>query len=205
MMLDDLLRDLAHQIATALVALAVYVGMDLWRLWRSRSAHAPTRYELDAISHRDKRIYVLLAELGTKLGADRAYLTRYANGEQYADGTDMFRKQRTHEWVRVGVSHYWDPQDGDVSRMPEEIRLVLDNGPSFTVVSAMDDGPFKRLMNAMQIRAVGRCAVKKGVRVVAFVGVDFLHREREPENMHELVLYANRIEQVMFSTPTKLS
>jgi hypothetical protein len=83
-----------------------------------------------------------------------------------------------------------------VSNVTEEIDLVLDEGPSFTVVKDLTPSKFKWLCEEAGVNAIARCAVRKGDKIIGFVGADF-ETEVVPENIYLICEYAGRIESII--------
>jgi hypothetical protein len=189
------LSGLLVPIATALLVLLGHILINLFTWLRRKSAGLV--YGVDAVAQKDIALRLLLAELGSRLDADRAYIASYHNGERFIDGSEIVRKTRSHEWVAPGVSYESERyQNMVVSLIPEEGRLVAD-AISFRFTAEIPEGRFRRLLETGNIIAVARMALRYNNDIIGFVGLDFLHHQEKPAGFeHTLQEYAWRIEEV---------
>lgn len=190
-------RDALHQLSTVVATLLVYVLIDLLnRTWRRSKSWR--RQSIERLSVKDDQINMLLAEIGSRLWADRAYLSMYHNGDHYVEGSELMKKTRTHEWTFGGVSPtLFDFHDIAISLLTEECKLVLEPGPSYTRVADLPDCKFKRLCEAQGVYAVARCAVRSYGKTVGFLGLDFIRHLDPPTDIDLLPIYASRIEFIL--------
>lgn len=145
----------------------------------------------------DQKIHDIVAALRERFDADRAYLSRFHNGDHYIDDSELLRKTRTHESVKDGLAYQSELYKGILlSSLPDEVRLAIDAGPSFFVVRDLPRGKFKWLCMQGGVRAGARAAVRKGGKIVGFVGVDFASEER-PADVDAVVEFAGRIESLI--------
>lgn len=149
---------------------------------------------------KNEEIQDLLIEIRLRLQADRAYFCLFHNGEFYTQGSEIMKYSRTNESVSPGISleaqHY---QNVLISLVTDEMKLLSDENPSFTKISELKDGKFKRMSNARNVKCICRCAVRKGQEMIGFVGLDYNNLIEKPANIDELVIYAGRIEQIISS------
>lgn len=150
-------------------------------------------------AEKNDKIQDVLLEVRLKLNADRAYVTMFHNGNKYIEGSEILKKSRTNESAAPGVSfeaqHF---QNILISLMPDEMRLVTMDGPSFTKVATLQDGKFKRMLVRSGIKSVARCAINRNKDIIGFVGVDYNRdMEKAPENIGELCNAAGIIEQII--------
>jgi hypothetical protein len=176
-------------------AVAFAVGWTAREVARWRSRH---RYDFNGHHIDDIRIHETLAELRVVLSAQRAYLAKFHNGQSYIDGSDILKMSRTHEVVMDGVSYQTaDFQDMLISRYPEQMTLILEDGPGFIKTSEIKEGSrFRGLKIAGGVRSSAYVGVRKGRELVGFVGVDFAAPER-PANIDLLIEYSGRIENLL--------
>src|SRR5690349_8713959 len=97
--------------------------------------------------------------------------------------------------VRSNASDY---QNVLVSLVHDECELIEEDGPSFRRTVDLEQGSFRRMLEADGVTAIARCAVRRKGDLVGFVGIDFLHRlDKAPERIEELPIFVARIEQVL--------
>ena len=188
-----------YNIGYTVVAPLIYgiVGYSIarWKTFKTRFRHPMTVL----VNSKDIRIHELLAELRVRLGpcCMRAYLAQFHNGDEFITGVGMRKKSRTHEVAAPGVSYQAEHYQGLlISSVPEEMKLVIAEGPSFKTVESIADGKFRYLCQAGGICAVARAAIFMGKNVVAFVGVDFDSPER-PKDIALVNEYAQRIQPLL--------
>lgn len=166
---------------------------------RYRSHHHAGRLTapLERFHCRDLRIHELLAELRSTFRAQRAYVSKFHNGDTYADDSEILRKSRTHEVAAIGVSYQDEKFQGLlISSVPEEMELVVEAGPSYRLVKDIQPSKFRSLCVSGGVEAVARCAIRRGKDTVAFVGLDFDDTEK-PNNIEALCLFAARLESLL--------
>jgi hypothetical protein len=155
-----------------------------------RNLHSP----LEKSNQKDKAIQELCQECGIRLNhATRVYVVQYKNGEIFDAGNSIRWTRRVCEWDRGDtVSVLQNYTEILASTITQETDLVLQSGPSFTVVSTMPRSTFKSMCERDRIQAIARCCIKKGDQVVAFLGADF-DCEEKPENIGEIVRFAGLV------------
>jgi len=186
----------ARVAAEGLIAIFFYVGIGIF--------HRVLRPVITAVHlNRDAKMWteimLILAEAGTRVNADRAYLCKYRNGNYFVDGSEVLKKSRTHQWTRPGVSKNVDRfQDILTTLIQEENDLVLEEGPSFRNVAELPDSYFKDLTAMDDTVAIARCAIGSGKRIVGFIGIDWVHAcHLPPPHIDELPGFAVRIGHVL--------
>jgi hypothetical protein len=177
---------------------AAFVG-GRYTMWRERRKKRHVAI-VNTDHTRDIRVYQCLTELGIHTCAIRAYVSRYINGEQFMDGSDLVKKTRTHEWTN-GVTEQADYfQSILISRIPEETSLVLEAGHSFTLVKDLHESMFKEICKIGRSGAIARASIKMGKKVVGFVGLDWnLDVCEPPPEIDKINDAARRIEFILFN------
>ena len=169
--------------------------------YKSWLANKRKQFTIRISAEKNDRIQVLLTEVRARLDADRTYLCMFHNGSKYTQGSEILKVSRTNESANPGVSleaqHY---QNILISLIPDEMTLVTEDGPSFTKVTDLKDGKFKRMCIARGIQSIARCAVRKGNEIIGYLGADFNDIEERPANIDELCQYAGIVEQVLTSS-----
>jgi hypothetical protein len=187
---------LGQALAQTILALAVYVAAQLSGLLQRDQRSKPHK-PLEQSHNEDLQIKLRLERVREHLGADRAYLSQYSNGEKYLSHRDIVKKSRTHEVTRQGFSYQQDQFKGVlVSDIPDETNLVMQDGPSFTLVETLPLGRFRWLCEQGGAKAIARCAIHRGKEIVGFVGADF-GTDCCPANIDELCKVAYEIGQIL--------
>lgn len=162
--------------------------------WKKRRSQVSVEDQIDL----DHGVDLLLAELGAKMQASRTFVTRIHNGTYYIDGSEILKKSRTHEWTDAGVARVSVRyQNILTSHVPDEMKLVVSDGPGFSQVGSMPDSMFKRMLIGDGAESVARAAIRRNGKVVGFVGCDWNETTQPPENIDKMAEYAGRIERVM--------
>lgn len=157
----------------------------------SKSPSTPIRITVK----QDIEINVLLDRLRRDLSAQRVHVTRFSNGDHFIGGGSIIRLIRTHERVKPGVSFQTENFRGMVlNSVVNEVKLVLDEGPSFTLVSALPDCKFRQLCEDGATVAIARCAIFRDGQPVGFVGADFddIHPP-DPASLGEVCIVARKV------------
>lgn len=182
----------------AVCGAAGWVASHWSEIRRRRKEHRPHV----AITRRyvsDVKVHDLLVELRIKLGATRTYITKFHNGEKFIDGDELVKKSRTHIAAKAGVSLQTEMfQNVLVSTMLDELKLVLDSGPSFTTVASLKPGRFRWMCMESGAVAIARFGIKKDGFLVGFLGADF-DTDTPPPNIDLLCEYAGRVNTLLES------
>jgi len=153
------------------LGLATYVAAQLTRAIRKRQI---PQKPIDATHKDDVEITLILESARLRLNAQRVYLSQFHNGDHYLSDSDILRKSRTHERARPGCSYQAEAFRGVlISTLAEEMALVLAEGPSYTLVKDLPESKYRWLCEQGGAVAVARCAVRKGKKIVGFLGADF--------------------------------
>ncbi len=194
------MNDPFHLFLNALCTTLLIVGAQLLTKLGVWLKSKPDPTAMDVVreaGHIGDRIIVKLAELGTRIHAQRCHLCQYHNGQRYVSGSKLVKQSMTHEWTADnfrGVAR--QHQDTLITWVPEECKLVEENGPSFRFTKDLPVGTFRRILEAEGVCAIARCAVYYHGEVVGFIGVDFLEcPETIPARISELPVFAARIER----------
>jgi hypothetical protein len=173
-----------------IAALMVYAAK---RLREMPAQRVTIQVPVEQAAWNDLRITEQLAHLRDRVDAQRAYLSRFHNGDHFNDDSELLKKTRTHEVVRDGVAYQSEHFRGMLCS-----TMVIESGPSWTMVNDLPKGKFKWLCMIGGVDSVARCAIRKGGKIVGFVGLDFDHAtESPPENIEALCEFAVRIEQFL--------
>jgi hypothetical protein len=194
------LRELFHIITNELVTPVLVAAATGLVLWLREKLVKKTRRLFDIRISADKndKIQDLLLEVRFRLEADRSYLTMIHNGDRYTEGSEILKASRTNESVAQGVSmeaqHY---QNVLLSLIPDEMRLVIESGPSFVKTVDLADGKFKRMLESRGIKCVARCAIRRGKDIIGYIGLDYSRDIDPPPHIDDLCKYAGILEQIL--------
>lgn len=193
--ISPILKSLGEQIiGPILVGAIIYAIM----LLQDKIQKTRIKFSVRMTAEKSDKIQTILLEIRIRLNADRAYLAMYHNGNKYIEGSELIKKSRTNEVAAPGVSleaHQY--QNILISLLPEENKLVVDEGASFTKVDSLPDGKFRRMCESRGIKCVARCAIRHNDDIIGFVGVDYNDDIEQPENISDLCRYAGILEQIL--------
>jgi hypothetical protein len=184
----------AQIVLYAIVAVVTYASTWLANR-RSRAGMIKVHRQLHLELRDDVDINVVLGVTRHQLGAIRCFLSRFHNG----DDLGARKKTRTHEQTLPHIRHQGEEFRGmPISRVPQEIELVVDDGVGWKVVKELPECRFKELCEegGSGDGALARVAVKVGKEVVGFVGADFKTTER-PKNIHDLERCAVAVSRIL--------
>jgi hypothetical protein len=169
--------------------------IDNWRSKRSRPHHP-----LKETTEQNERQTEILSRLREEFhpSAMRAYLSKFHNGDQYVDGSDILRKSRVAEVVREGVSHEANRFKAVlISTISDEMKFMDDEGPGWFVVGKLRLSNFRQMMEETGAVAGARQKVSKAGKPVGFIGMDFDTTEPPPNLKEKLAEYAGWIEETL--------
>ena len=201
--MDDLKSEIWKTLSVAISGVALYLVVDLRRgiqeyFGKRRKQHPPVETMVDG----DRRTAVAAAVCLDRLGPSciRVYVAKFHNGEYFDDDSSVYKYTRTYEHVRAPYSY--EAREFEkmlISRVPEEMKLILEEGPSYTLVSDIPRGLFRWLCEDRGgVKAVARCAIYKGKRRIGFIGADFYWPDGDepspiPVNINEVCRLAETI------------
>lgn len=197
-MSSDAFGPFVNALSTAIAAgVAMGIGYAIKRVQEQKAklGHQPN-LERDSRIHRD--IDAVLNRCRDKIGATRVHLNDFKNGSNFADNSEAWYYSRTHEVVRHGVSYESDKhQNVLTSTVPEEMRLVLEAGPSLRRVKGLPQGRFWYLCDIGGVKWVARTKVQKLGNTVAFIGADFDTEQEPPDHCRAIVEAAFEVGQIL--------
>lgn len=191
---------------TNAITLAVATGITVAisqaiKAWKERAEKRRHRLDLDHDGHVDRQIYAVLNRCRDKTGAQRIHVSKLRNGTAYADDSQVWHYDRTHEVDRVGVSNEASKyRDVLTSSVIEEMALVRESGPSLRRVDSLPRGRFKYLCESGGVVWVARAKIQKNGGTVAFIGADFDTVEEPPNKCEAIVEAAYEIGQILTSS-----
>jgi len=130
---------------------------------------------------RDVIVNELLQDLMYMSGADRAYIFRFHNGQNYFDGSHKLRMSCEYEVVSMGI----EPQaqnlkDIPTSLYPKFISEVIDGNMFYEDVDLIDDLATKVALKRQGIKSIAVAPYfdSKG-NLIAMIGVDYVSRKAD--------------------------
>lgn len=168
-----------------------------WEVRKDKARHAFTPDVLNREFKSSAEIDIALAKaLEDFAGADRAYFTRFHNGESYIDGSPIQRRTRTNERVRLGISRQAPLfRNILVLSVRQEVALVqksLTEGPQWMLVDGLEEGELKAMLESAGVRSIVRCGVKRHENLIGFFGMD-LSVDRPPLNLKDAIAVVDEI------------
>ena len=133
---------------------------------------------LDTLA-RDIKIQDKLAELRVRIGAERVYISKFHNGEEYFDGTAIKKVSKTHETCMQGVSHeFISCQNILTSLIPGAMEVVSQskktNRPIMKCSKILLNGGFLyNHLSSLGIKTFGKYRLLIGERLIGYLGVHF--------------------------------
>ena len=146
----------------------------------------------------DYQISIILIRLRDKWNCLRVYYAEFHNGDHFIDGSEIMKYTWTHEATRPGISGERDHMDNVmITRVPEEIKLIREPGPSFrTAESLPSQCYFRWILTRTGVKAVARCKVVDARdKTIGFIGVDF-DVEEAPADIDIICSVANDVSQL---------
>ena len=133
---------------------------------------------LDTLA-RDMKIQDKLAELRVKIGANRVYIAKFHNGEEFFDGMSIKKISKTHETCYQGVSHeFLSCQNIMTSLVPEAMSIVAlskkTGNPIIKCTKSLSEGGFlNNHLTGLGIKTFGKYRLLIGERLVGYIGMHF--------------------------------
>jgi len=182
----------------------IYSGITALLIWgndwikRKRASRSQPHHPIHETTEQSAIQTEILERLRIEYNAMRAYLSKFHNGDQYVDGSDILRKSRVAEVVRDGVSHETGRFKAVlISTIADEMKYIQDDGPGWFCVDSLHLSNFRQMMEETGVRAGARQTIFKAGKPVGFIGLDFDHCDK-PENLESrLKEYAAWIEQTL--------
>ena len=175
------------------------------------------RYPDKKDAEQNQLIYTSLVELRAKVNADRAYIVRFHNGNEFLPDNPVWKISCTHETVRSGVTYESAQLQGVlISRVHELVDAVITDGvvrrgvmladcsvcmsrqrckkenKQITIIEVdkMEDSYGKFILLNRNAKMVVQAGVVNGGKVFGIISVDFC------EHVLEGVVLKNTLDQV---------
>jgi len=151
----------------------------------------------------DTQLLELLAALREAMGADRAYVFLFHNGDRYTNGNDILRMSCAHESVNAGVSHEQKNAQGVLlSTVPEAIRFLVDRTRDdtsvfFTLSQDVPASYYRSVLESYGVSAVAKYPLYKANNIVGFVGADYNSVDVDMQKVQALADRAPQLELVV--------
>lgn len=131
--------------------------------------------------NRDVIVNDLLQDLMFMSGADRAYIFRFHNGQNYFDGSHKLRMSCEYEVVSLGIeSQAQNLKDIPTSLYPKFISEVIDGKMFYEDVEDIPDLATKVSLKRQGIKSIAAAPYfdKQG-NLIAIIGVDYVGRKAD--------------------------
>jgi len=133
--------------------------------------------------NRDVIVHNLLEDLMYRSDADRAYIFRFHNGQNYFDGSHKLRMSCEYEVVGMGI----EPQaqrlkDIPTSLYPKFISEVIEGKMYYNDVEDIEDPTTRVALKAQGIKSIAVAPYfDTNNNLVAMIGVDYVGRKADLE------------------------
>ena len=164
-------------IAEVLVAL-VSIGATLFSVWAGKKYMEERRQNcLVSETIQNANVYTALQFTLEELGADRAYILEFHNGEKYFSGRGQQKFSCSYEVVRHGISaESSNSQNHRISNYHTYIsELVKEGDYSYSDISAISDVSFVQLLQHKGVEAISNVPLKTlNGKIIGILGVDYV-------------------------------
>ena len=166
-------EDMITLLASAMTALAT-----LGSVWLGKK-YLPTRDKNCIIKEtlQNTNVYTALDFLMGEMGADRAYIMEFHNGEHYFSGRGQQRFSCTYEIVAQGISAECEKsQNHRVSNYHLYIKKMIENGSfSYTDTTEIEDQGFLRMVRQKGVSGIYNVPIKTlNGKIIGILGVDYV-------------------------------
>jgi len=164
-------------IAEVVVAL-VTVGATLFSVWAGRKYMHKRKHDL-VVSEtiQNANVYTALQYTLEELGADRAYVLEFHNGEHYFSGRGQQKFSCSYEVVREGISaEAVNSQNHRISNYHHYISELVKKGDfSYSDTTLINDVAFVQLLNQKGVNAIYNVPLKTlNGKIIGILGVDYV-------------------------------
>ena len=132
---------------------------------------------------RDVIVNELLEDLMFMSGADRAYIFRFHNGQNYFDGSHKLRMSCEYEVVSMGIeSQARNLKDIPTSLYPKFISEVIEGKMFYEDIELIEDLTTRVALKRQGIKSIAAAPYfdKQG-NLIAIIGVDYVGRKADRE------------------------
>ena len=122
-------------------------------------------------------VYTALDFLRGEVGADRAYIMEFHNGDHYFSGRGQQKFSCTYETVEVGISVECEKsQNHRVSNYHCYIKEMIENGRyMYTDVVEISDQGFLRMIRGKGVCAIYNVPIKTlNGKIIGILGIDYV-------------------------------
>lgn len=147
---------LTYENGGAVIAFCFGVALAIPRLWVRfrKQRHSHEERSLREMNSADMYIHDMLTELRIRLGAERAMVFQFHNGDHYLNGNPIQRVSCTHESVAGGYMNSRQLRmPMPVSMLAPIVDAVLADGVSVKWVDQLPDGHAKGVLEGMNVQA----------------------------------------------------
>ena len=122
-------------------------------------------------------VYTALSFLVGEMGADRAYIMEFHNGEHYFSGRGQQKFSCTYEAVEQGISvECENSQNHRVSNYHVYIKELIDNGCFvYTDLARVEDRSFLKMIQDKGVSAIYNVPIKTlNGKIIGILGIDYV-------------------------------
>jgi hypothetical protein len=163
--------DIAYHVGIFVGGIMAYGAKDLVK-WYLQVKYDRVHKKVDR--SRDVRVHELLSEIRIRLGAARAMVYQFHNGESFFTGEPFQKLATTHESVSLGVSESTMPRiDTPVSLMATVIDKTLDQPNQCQIVDDMPEHWCKHNLINLGVHEWRAVPMEVGRRLIGIVNLHF--------------------------------
>ena len=176
-------------IAAVITAMATVVSVLLGQYFMNRKRKLAKNCIIRETTQ-NANVYTALEYIMGEMGADRAYIMEFHNGDNYFSGRHQQKYSCTHEVVEEGVSSECElSQNHRVSNYHSYIHtLTVDNKFIFEDIEEVDDRGFYQLLKNKGVKSIYNVPVKTlNGKIIGILGVDYVKEPIDQNNKEDEV------------------
>jgi len=166
-------EDIVTLLASVITALATLGSVWLGRKYMSRKDKACIVKE----TLQNTNVYTALNFLMGEMGADRAYVMEFHNGEHYFSGRGQQKFSCTYEIVGQGISVECEKsQNHRVSNYHLYVKELIENGYyAYSDIREIEDRSFSKMIQDKGVSAILNVPIKTlNGKIIGVLGLDYV-------------------------------
>tara|TARA_R110000824_G_scaffold378149_2_gene569619 strand:+ start:2285 stop:2878 length:594 start_codon:yes stop_codon:yes gene_type:complete len=175
--------DLVTLLASIITAIATLGSVWLGRKYMSRKEKNCIVKE----TLQNTNVYTALNFLMEEMGADRAYVMEFHNGEHYFSGRGQQKFSCTYEIVEQGISVECEKsQNHRVSNYHLYIKELIENGYyAYNDISGIEDQSFSKMIRDKGVSAILNVPIKTlNGKIIGVLGLDYV-KSQPPTSLED--------------------
>lgn len=176
-------EDIVTLLASVITALATLGSVWLGRKYMSRKDKTCIVKE----TLQNTNVYTALNFLMGEMGADRAYVMEFHNGEHYFSGRGQQKFSCTYEIVEQGISVECEKsQNHRVSNYHLYVKELIENGYyAYSDIREIEDRSFSKMIQDKGVSAILNVPIKTlNGKIIGVLGLDYV-KSIPPKNLDD--------------------